>query len=79
LTVVAEREANPIDKKDLLNTMLHSSDPQTGKKMSSDSISRNVCHFIPIICMILTIPVQLITFLIAGTSLAKFRTYYQFD
>ncbi|KAJ7870739.1 fatty acid hydroxylase [Mycena olivaceomarginata] len=40
--IVAEREANPIDKKDLLNTMLHSSDPQTGKKMSSDSISRNL-------------------------------------
>ncbi|KAJ7851068.1 fatty acid hydroxylase [Mycena olivaceomarginata] len=44
--IVAEREANPIDKKDLLNTMLHSSDPQTGKKMSSDSISRNLITFL---------------------------------
>ncbi|KAJ7910393.1 fatty acid hydroxylase [Mycena leptocephala] len=44
--IVAEREAHPIDKKDLLNTMLHSSDPLTGRKMSSDSISRNLITFL---------------------------------
>ncbi|KAJ7234012.1 cytochrome P450 [Mycena haematopus] len=44
--IVAEREANPIDKKDLLNTMLHSTDPVTGSKMSSDSISRNLITFL---------------------------------
>ncbi|KAF7338953.1 Fatty acid hydroxylase [Mycena venus] len=44
--IVAEREANPIDKKDLLNTMLHGSDPQTGRKMSSDSIARNLITFL---------------------------------
>ncbi|KAF7367847.1 Fatty acid hydroxylase [Mycena sanguinolenta] len=44
--IVAEREANPIDKKDLLNTMLHSTDAQTGTKMSADSISRNLITFL---------------------------------
>ncbi|KAF8185259.1 cytochrome P450 [Mycena galopus ATCC 62051] len=44
--IVAERVANPIDKKDLLNTMLHSTDPVTGRKMSSDSISRNLITFL---------------------------------
>ncbi|KAJ7128256.1 fatty acid hydroxylase [Mycena filopes] len=44
--IVAERQAHPVDKKDLLNTMLYSSDPQTGKKMSADSISRNLITFL---------------------------------
>ncbi|KAJ7692444.1 cytochrome P450 [Mycena rosella] len=44
--IVAERQANPIDKKDLLNTMLHSRDPQTGKGMDADSISRNLLTFL---------------------------------
>ncbi|KAJ6505385.1 fatty acid hydroxylase [Mycena sanguinolenta] len=44
--IVAERQANPIDKKDLLNTMLHGTDPQTGSKMSADSISRNLITFL---------------------------------
>ncbi|KAJ7772252.1 fatty acid hydroxylase [Mycena metata] len=44
--IVAERQANPVEKKDLLNTMLYSSDPQTGKKMSADSISRNLITFL---------------------------------
>ncbi|KAJ7027601.1 fatty acid hydroxylase [Mycena alexandri] len=44
--IVAERQAHPAEKKDLLNTMLYSSDPQTGKKMSADSISRNLITFL---------------------------------
>lgn len=68
MVVVAEREAHPIDKKDLLNTMLHSSDPLTGRKMSSDSISRNVGVLSGISERMLTMSVQLITFLIAGMS-----------
>ncbi|KAJ6566478.1 cytochrome P450, partial [Mycena capillaripes] len=44
--VVAERVNNPIDKKDLLNTMLHSADPQSGRKMSSESIAQNLITFL---------------------------------
>ncbi|KAJ7501738.1 fatty acid hydroxylase [Mycena galericulata] len=44
--IVAERQAHPIDKKDLLNTMLHSRDPKTGKGMSADAISRNLLTFL---------------------------------
>ncbi|KAJ6481192.1 fatty acid hydroxylase [Mycena vulgaris] len=44
--VVAERVNNPIDKKDLLNTMLHSTDPQSGRKMSSESIAQNLITFL---------------------------------
>ncbi|KAJ7105601.1 fatty acid hydroxylase [Mycena epipterygia] len=44
--ITAEREAHPIEKNDLLNTMLHSRDPQTGRGMNSDSISRNLLTFL---------------------------------
>ncbi|KAJ7208967.1 fatty acid hydroxylase [Mycena pura] len=44
--IVAEREANPVDKKDLLNTMLHARDPQSGRQMSADSISKNLITFL---------------------------------
>ncbi|KAJ7470035.1 cytochrome P450 [Mycena galericulata] len=44
--IVAERQANPVDKKDLLNTMLPSRDPKTGKGMSADAISRNLLTFL---------------------------------
>ncbi|KAF7367846.1 Fatty acid hydroxylase [Mycena sanguinolenta] len=39
-------KANPIDKKDLLNTMLHSTDAQTGTKMDAGLISRNLVTFL---------------------------------
>ncbi|KAJ7771297.1 fatty acid hydroxylase [Mycena maculata] len=44
--IVAERQAHPIDKKDLLNTMLHSRDSQTGKGLDADAISRNLLTFL---------------------------------
>ncbi|KAJ7470117.1 cytochrome P450 [Mycena galericulata] len=44
--IVAERQANPVDKKDLLNTMLPSRDPKTGKGMSADAILRNLLTFL---------------------------------
>ncbi|KAJ7636254.1 bifunctional P-450/NADPH-P450 reductase [Roridomyces roridus] len=44
--IVAERQAHPTEKKDLLNTMLHSRDPKTGKGMGDDSISRNLITFL---------------------------------
>ncbi|KAJ7601926.1 fatty acid hydroxylase [Mycena polygramma] len=40
--IVAERQNYPNDKKDLLNTMLHATDSQTGRKMSARSIAGNV-------------------------------------
>ena len=40
--VIAERNANPIDKKDLLYTMLEGKDPQTGKGLSLENIRNNV-------------------------------------
>ncbi|KAK7065087.1 fatty acid hydroxylase [Favolaschia claudopus] len=77
--VVAERQANPIDKKDMLNTMLHQKDPQSGRKMSAENIARNVCGFLYV-----SLPRsskysfvgfgQLITFLIAG--MLTFAVYH---
>ncbi|KAJ6560628.1 fatty acid hydroxylase [Mycena vulgaris] len=43
--ILAERKSNPPDKKDLLNTMLHSRDPQTGQGLNADSIPRNFFTF----------------------------------
>jgi cytochrome P450 / NADPH-cytochrome P450 reductase len=40
--VINERRANPIEKKDLLNTMLLSVDPKTGQRLSDDAIIKNV-------------------------------------
>ena len=42
MLVIAERNANPIDKKDLLYTMLEGKDPQTGKGLSLENIRNNV-------------------------------------
>ena len=42
--VIAERKANPTDKKDLLHVMLEGKDPQTGKGLSMESIRNNVSH-----------------------------------
>ncbi|KAJ7181531.1 fatty acid hydroxylase [Mycena crocata] len=44
--IVAERQAHPVETNDLLNTMLHSRDPQTGNGMSAESISRNLLTFL---------------------------------
>jgi cytochrome P450/NADPH-cytochrome P450 reductase len=40
-TVVADRKAHPIDKKDLLTKMLNGRDPKTGQGLSDDSITKN--------------------------------------
>jgi hypothetical protein len=40
--VVADRKANPIEKKDLLNTMLLGKDPKTGQGLDDDTIVKNV-------------------------------------
>ena len=42
LSVVAERKANPIEKKDLLTLMLNGKDPKTGKQLTDENISNNV-------------------------------------
>ncbi len=52
--VVAERKANPNDKKDLLNSMIKGRDPKTGEGLTEASVLNNM-----------------ITFLIAGTSLLQ--------
>ncbi|KAJ7635523.1 fatty acid hydroxylase [Mycena polygramma] len=44
--IVAERQNYPNDKKDLLNTMLHATDSQTGRKMSARSIAGNLLTFL---------------------------------
>ncbi|KAJ6631867.1 cytochrome P450 [Mycena sp. CBHHK59/15] len=44
--IVAERKAHPIDKKDVLNTMLYSRDPQTGQGISDESIAQNLITFL---------------------------------
>jgi cytochrome P450/NADPH-cytochrome P450 reductase len=52
-----ERRKHPIDKKDLLNAMLHGKDPKTGESMSDESIRDNMITFLiagmclcPILC-----------------------------
>ncbi|KAI0427039.1 cytochrome P450 [Xylaria sp. FL1042] len=45
--LVAERKRNPKpDARDLLNTMLNASDPQTGEKLSDESIRFNMVTFL---------------------------------
>ena len=41
-----ERRKYPVDKKDLLNAMLHSKDPKTGETMSDQSIRDNMITFL---------------------------------
>lgn len=43
-SVIAERKANPIEKKDLLHVMLEGKDSQTGKGLSIENIRNNVSH-----------------------------------
>ncbi|KAJ7579317.1 cytochrome P450 [Mycena floridula] len=44
--IIAERKANPVDKNDLLNTMLFAKDKQTGQGLSDESISKNLLTFL---------------------------------
>lgn len=44
--VVAERRANPSDKKDLLNAMVKGRDPKTGEGMTDASITNNMITFL---------------------------------
>lgn len=44
--VVAERRANPSDKKDLLNAMILGRDPKTGEGLTNESISNNMITFL---------------------------------
>ncbi|KAK7685349.1 hypothetical protein QCA50_011713 [Cerrena zonata] len=44
--IIAERKANPVDKKDLLYTMLEGKDPQTGKGLSIENIRNNLLTFL---------------------------------
>ncbi|KIW06988.1 uncharacterized protein PV09_02646 [Verruconis gallopava] len=44
--IVAQRRANPVDKKDLLNAMLHGKDPKTGETMRDELIVANMRTFL---------------------------------
>ena len=44
--VVARRRANPSGKKDLLNAMLFGKDPQTGERLTDESIMDNMITFL---------------------------------
>lgn len=43
---VAERKANPNDKKDLLNAMIKGRDPKTGEGLTDESILNNMITFL---------------------------------
>lgn len=44
--VIAERRANPVDKKDLLNAVLFGKDPKTGEKLSDENMMDNLITFL---------------------------------
>jgi cytochrome P450 / NADPH-cytochrome P450 reductase len=44
--VIAHRRANPTDKKDLLNAILFGKDPQTGERLTDESIMDNMITFL---------------------------------
>lgn len=44
--LVADRKANPNDKKDLLNAMLKGKDARTGEQMTEESIINNMITFL---------------------------------
>lgn len=44
--VIAYRRANPSDKKDLLNVLLFGKDPQTGERLTDESIMNNMITFL---------------------------------
>ncbi|KAE9393363.1 cytochrome P450 [Gymnopus androsaceus JB14] len=44
--ILEERKKNPVEKKDLLNTMLYSKDPKTGEGLPDDAIMKNLLTFL---------------------------------
>ncbi|KAB5589304.1 Cytochrome P450 family protein [Ceratobasidium theobromae] len=44
--IVQDRKKNPIDKKDLLNAMLHGKDPQTGEGLTDSNIQAQMITFL---------------------------------
>ena len=46
LKIVADKRANPSDKKSLVNAMLNGKDPKTGEKMTNESIANNMITFL---------------------------------
>ena len=44
--IVADKRANPTDKKTLVNAMLNGKDPKTGEKMTNESIADNMITFL---------------------------------
>lgn len=44
--VIDNRRANPVDKKDLLNSMLYGKDPKTGQGLSDENIMNNMITFL---------------------------------
>lgn len=44
--IIADKRANPTDKKSLVNAMLNGKDPKTGEKMSNESIADNMITFL---------------------------------
>ena len=44
--IVADKRANPTDKKSLVNAMLYGKDPKTGERMSNESIADNMITFL---------------------------------
>lgn len=45
-SIIDERRANPTDKKDVLNTMIHGKDPKTGQVMRDDLIMEQMITFL---------------------------------
>ena len=46
LKIVADKRANPTDKKSLVNAMLNGRDPKTGERMTNQSIADNMITFL---------------------------------
>ncbi|KAF3037153.1 hypothetical protein E8E11_005303 [Didymella keratinophila] len=44
--VISARKMHPSDKKDLLNAMLHGIDPESGERMTDDSVVNNMITFL---------------------------------
>ncbi|KAL0564092.1 hypothetical protein V5O48_017963 [Marasmius crinis-equi] len=45
-SILKHRQENPVEKKDLLNSMLFGKDPKTGEGLSDDSIANNLLTFL---------------------------------
>ena len=56
LKIVADKRANPTDKKSLVNAMLHGKDPKTGEQMTNESIADNMITFLIAGALLLTWP-----------------------